>query len=167
MRLENYLNEEVTEGEALRFKHKWRQELNRYGVEIKGSEHFDKDRLNDPRNKPPITLEELDWLLSVWFNKHKEQFKKDVEDIKKNIARPRGINKKRIPHNNLEWTISGSVKDRNNIHIVLALRQLKDQQGKGTKGTAILVIQSVIRTRNKKVTMGEYFNVGTYEYQGK
>ena len=95
------------------------------------------------------------------------QFKIDVENVKKNIARPRGINKKRIPHNNLEWTISGSVKDRNSVHIVLALRQLKDNQGRGTKGTAILVIQSVIRTRNKKVTMGEYFDVGTYEYKNR
>jgi len=163
MRFGEYLNEEVSREESDRFKAKWRDEVGKYGATIKGSEHFDKDRLNDPRNKPPITTEELDWLLSAWFDKHKNQFKKDVEAVKENIARPRGINKKRIPHNNLEWTISGSVKDRNKIHIVLALRQLKDQQGKGTKGTAILVIQSVIRTPNKKITMGEYFDVGTYE----
>ena len=149
------------------FVNRWRKEVNKYGAELKGSEHFEEERLNHPRNKPPITTEELGWLLGTWFEKHSAQFKIDIENVKKNIARPRGINKKRIPHNNLEWTISGSVKDRNSVHIVLALRQLKDQQGKGTKGTAILVIQSVIRTRNKKVTMGEYFNVGTYEYKGQ
>lgn len=163
MRLGKYL----TDKEATDFKNKWRKEVNKYGAELKGSEHFDKDRLNDPRNKPPITTEELGWLLGSWFDKHGAQFKKDVDDVKKNIARPRGINKKRIPHNNLEWTISGSVKDRNKVHIVLALRQLKDQQGKGSKGTAILVIQSVIRTRKKKVTMGEYFDVGTYVMKEK
>ncbi len=166
MRLGNYIKE-MTEAEVASFKNKWRKEVNKYGAELKGSEHFDKERLNHPRNKPSITAEELDWLLESWFKKHSAQFKIDVENVKKNIARPRGINKKRIPHNNLEWTISGSVKDRNSVHIVLALRQLKDNQGRGTKGTAILVIQSVIRTRNKKVTMGEYFDVGTYEYKNR
>ena len=111
------------------FVNEWRKEINKYGAELKGSEHFEEERLNHPRNKPPITTEELGWLLDTWINEHSDQFKKDIEDVKKNIARPRGINKKRIPHNNLEWTISGNVKNRNYVHIVLALRQLKDQTG--------------------------------------
>jgi len=166
MKLDFFINE-MTEAEAAIFKNKWRKVVNKYGAELKGSEHFSKERLNHPRNKPPLTVEELDWLLDTWFSKYNSKFKKDVENVKKNIAKPRGENKKQIPFNNLEWTISGSVKDRSKIHIVLALRQLKDQQGKGAKGTAILVIQSVIRTKNKKITKGEYYDVGTYEYKGE
>lgn len=164
MRFKDYLNEisfkgylkkqEISKPEINRFVSDINSKIKQYGATFTLTNHFVNDRINDPRNNPPLTLAEIEWVMRQWFKENETLFKKDVENVKNNIAKPRGENKKQIPFNNLEWTASGKIKDRNFVHVVFALRQDREK-----KGTAILLPQTIIRTKNKKVTKGEYYQI--------
>lgn len=163
MRFKKYLNEisfrgyiqkDISKSEINKFVSDMNSKVKRYGAKFELTNHFVNERLNDTRNVPPLTLREIEWVMRQWFKENETLFKRDVENIKNNIAKPRGINNKQIPYNNLEWTASGKIKDRNFVHVVFALRQ-----DGGQKGTALLLPQTIIRTKNKKVTKGEYYEL--------
>jgi len=148
MRFKKYINEEINDQEAQSFIDNWKSKLKKFGVtEFSLTTHFLRDRLNHPRNKPPISIEEMDFVLDGFFKKIGSQFKKDVEDVKKHISKRRGINKKEIPVNSLEFAItSQSTK----IKFVFALKQDFNK-----KGTAVVLPVTIIRHPNFKITKGE------------
>ena len=148
MRFKNYINEEITSQEAQSFIDNWKSKLKKFGVtEFSLSNHFLRDRLNHPRNKPPISIEEIDFILDGFFKKMGSQFKKDVEDVKNHVAKKRGFNKKEIPENELEFAItSQSTK----IKFAFVLKQDFNK-----KGTAVVLPITIIRHPNFKITKGE------------
>ena len=157
MRLQQYLKEFekrfITREEAHDFISKWKNKLKNFGVtEFEFSKHFGVDRLNHPRNNPPLAIEELDFMLSGFLQKVGTQFKKDVENVRNHTARRRGLNKKNIPENELEFAIwSKSHK----IKFAFVLKQDRHQ-----KGTAIILPLTIIRHKTFKHTQGEAVHIG-------
>lgn len=152
MRFIKYLNEEeekyITPKEVKDFENRWKNKLKSYGVtEFKLSTHFDADRLNHKRNVPPLKIEELDFVLNGFLRKVGSQFKKDVENVRNHTAKRRGLNKKQIPENELEFAITSN---STNIKFVFVLKQDYHK-----KGTAIVLPMTIIRKKNFKVTKGE------------
>ncbi len=145
MRLKNYLNEMVDKSSASGFINRWKNELkNTYGLtHAEFSTHFSNERLNHPRNKPAITIEEMDAILKAFFEKVGPQFKKDVENVKKHIAKPRGKDKKKLNFNELEFTVWNK---KSGIKFVFVLKQDRKQ-----KGTAMILPMTVIRDKKKLI----------------
>ena len=159
MRFKNYLDkQEISGAEVSKFVSEWKGKMKSYGCDFQLTKHFVMDRLNDKRNTPSVTVEEMNWLMESYLKQYGKIFKQDVENVKNNIAKPRGTNAKAVTKeygpNNLEWTVSGSIKDRSNLHMVFVMKQDNNQ-----KGTCVLKPQTVIRTKNKKVTRGEYYEI--------
>lgn len=148
MRFKQYLKEEISGTEVNDFISRWKTKLKSYGVtEFKLSDHFLKDRLNDKRNSPLIRIEELDLVLNGFLSKVGSQFAKDVDAVKKHIAKKRGFNKKQIPDNEFEFAItSNSTK----VNFVFVLKQDHHK-----KGTAIVLPMTIIRKKKFKLTKGE------------
>lgn len=147
MRFKAYITELVTIDEAKDFINRWKSKLKTYGVtEFDLSNHFLMDRLNDKRNSPPIEVQELDLVLDGFLRHMGRQFKEDVANVKNHTAKRRGLNKKQIPENELEFAItSNSTK----VNFVFVLKQDFHK-----KGTAIVLPVTIIRKKNFKVTKG-------------
>lgn len=145
---EEYLKEFVTDEEAQDFIDRWKTKLKIYGVtDFKLSKHFLLDRLNHSRNNPPISVEEMDFIMNGFIQKMSQQFRKDTENVKNHTAKRRGINKKEIPENELEFAVtSQSTK----IKFVFALKQDHHK-----KGTAIVLPVTIIRHPQFRITKGE------------
>ena len=138
----------VTNQDVAKFISKWKGRFKGYGVtEFDLSDHFLLDRLRDKRNNPPISTDELDFVLSGFLRKMGTQFKKDVENVKNHTAKRRGFNKKAIPENELEFTVSSK---STKVNFVFVLKQDFHQ-----KGTAIVLPMTVMRKKKFKVTKGE------------
>ncbi|WP_337026059.1 hypothetical protein [Pantoea eucrina] len=45
-------------------------------AKMKFSFHFAQDRLNDPRNNPDITIDELEYIFTTFINRHLQQMLK-------------------------------------------------------------------------------------------
>lgn len=147
MRFNTYLTE-GTPQDIKSFESKWKSKLMSLGVtNFEFSNHAGKLRLNDRRNNPPITFEELDFVMDGFIRKMGSQLRKDIDNVKNNIAKKRGIKKEAIPRNNLEFTIK-SVKTKINFVIVL-------KQDRKTKGTAMILPITVQRKKGWKTTKGE------------
>jgi len=146
MRLYKYLNEEVTKDEMQEFISRWKTKFKSYGVTEFDFSIHKKDRINHKRNKPPIRIEELDFILNAFLKKEGSQFKKDVENVKNHTAKKRGLNKKEIPDNELEFAITSN---SSKIKFVFVLKQ-----DRHTKGTAIVLPMTIIRNKNFKITKG-------------
>jgi hypothetical protein len=165
MRFENYLKEEVTMGEVKAFEKKWLSKLRPMGLTAfefskhMGSRDF---RINRKENIPPITADELDFVMNAFVSKMGSQLKKDIQDVANNTAKkthPMGVkNKNDIPPNNIEYMIkSASTK----INLAIALHQDKKQGGemgsvsnKGLKGTAVIVPMTILRKKGFKTNRG-------------
>lgn len=147
MRFKIYLRELVTVDVAKDFINRWKAKLKTYGVtEFDLSNHFLLDRLNDKRNSPPIKVDELDFLLDGFLRHMGRQFKEDVSNVKNHTAKRRGLNKKQIPENELEFAVtSNSTK----VNFVFVLKQDYNQ-----KGTALVLPLTIIRKKTFKVTKG-------------
>jgi len=179
MRFKEYLSEvrfktdtksEITKSDIRKFEKDLLAKLkSKFGVTgVRVTEHFD-ERTNRKKDAqpPPVTLEETGAIMDKWFQENASLFKEDVLAVKENRVKKRGLKKGDIPDRTLEWVASGAIKDRSNFHVVMALGQEGWWTGKGKKGTAVLTLPSVIRTKNKKITRGEYYKVGgVYEYKG-
>jgi hypothetical protein len=150
MRLYRYLieKEDISSQEISTFVNKWKTNLeSKFGVTFDLSYHFVKDRLNDKRNIKPINIEELDFVLNGFIKKFGSQLKKDVENVKKHIAKPRGKNKKELNQNELEFVVSSR---STNINFVFVLKQNFRQ-----KGTAVILPVTIMRKKNFAITKGE------------
>lgn len=158
MRFKNYLNENghngdipnghITNQEARDFEKRWANKLKPYGVTaFELSTHFGVDRLNHKRNKPPLKIKELDFVLEMFLKKMGNSFKKDVEAVKNHTAKPRGMAKKEIPYNNLEF---GVISKSTNIRFIFVLKQDRKQ-----KGTAIVLPITIKRDKKFKINKGE------------
>ena len=91
MRFKKYLEkQEISKSEINRFISDINSKIKQYGATFNLTSHFVNDRINDPRNIPPLTLIEIEWVMKQWFKENETLFKKDVEDVKNNIAQPRG-----------------------------------------------------------------------------
>jgi hypothetical protein len=147
MRFKQYLTEEITDAEIRDFIKRWKMKLSTYGVtEFDLSIHGFK-RLNHERNKPPISVDDLDFVLEGFLKKVGNQFREDVVNVKNNTAKKRGFNKKQIPPNNLEFTVkSKSTK----VNFVFVLKQ-----DRHTKNTAIVLPMTIMRKKVFKTTKGE------------
>lgn len=130
------------------FINRWKGRFRAYGVtEFDLSDHFLLERLRDKRNNPPISIEEMDFVLEGFLRKMGSQFKRDVENVKNHTAKRRGKNKKELKENELEFTVSSrSTK----INFVFVLKQDFHQ-----KGTAIILPITIMRKKNFRVTKGE------------
>lgn len=152
MRLYKYLNEredlkKISDQEIQDFIKRWKSKLKSYGVtEFDLSTHGFK-RMNHERNSPPISVDDLDFVLEGFLRKMGSQFKKDVENVKKNIAKKRGINKQDIPPNNLEFTVKSASKK---VNLAFVLKQDRNQ-----KGTAIVLPITMMRKKAFKTIKGE------------
>lgn len=147
MKFKKYLKERIEKDEMLHFINTWKNKFKSYGVTEFDFSIHQRERINDKRNNPSIEIEELDFILNKFLEKMGSQFKKDVENVKKHISKKRGLNKKAIPDNELEFTIKSK---SNNINFVFVLKQ-----DKHTKGTAIVLPMTIIRKKNFKVNKGE------------
>ena len=142
------VTEQVTKPEVDEFIFKWKQRFGQYGVtEFELSNHFLLDRLNHPRNNPPISIEEMDFVLEGFLRKVGQQFRKDVENVKNHTAKRRGINKKQIPENELEFAVTST---STHIKFVFVLKQDFHK-----KGTAVVLPMTIIRKKKFKVIKGE------------
>lgn len=147
MRFLNYLKEEITDSDITDFIKKWKSRLASFGItEFDISTHGFK-RMNHKRNNPPISTEDLSFVLDGFLRKMGAQFKKDVENVKNNTAKKRGKNKQDIPPNNLEFTVKSASKK---INLVFVLKQDFKK-----KGTAIILPMTMMRKKNFKTTKGE------------
>lgn len=122
------------------FEKRWLAKLTPFGLtHFEFSKHMNKLRINDKRNNPPITSEDLDFVLDGFVRKMGTQLRKDIDDVKKHIAKKRGKNKQDIPDNNIEYTIkSNSTK----VNMAIALKQNFQ-----TKGTAVIVPITIQRKK--------------------
>jgi hypothetical protein len=151
MKFYNYINEKTTEGigdsEIRDFIKRWKMKLSRYGVtEFDLSIHGFK-RLNHERNNPPILIDDLDFVLEAFLKKMGSQFKDDVQNVRNNTAKKRGLNKKQIPPNNLEFTVKSKSKKVNFVFVL--------KQDFNKKGTAIVLPMTMMRKKSFKVIKGE------------
>lgn len=138
----------VTNQNIEEFINKWKKRFKLYGVtEFDLSKHFLSERLRHKRNKPPISVEEIDFILEGFLRKMGSQFRRDVENVKNHTSKKRGKNKKDIKENELEFAISSrSTK----INFVFVLKQDFHK-----KGTAIILPITILRKKNFRVTKGE------------
>lgn len=148
MRFINYLNEQIDSGQITSFLTRWNQKLSSsFGLtDIEASAHWLRDRVNDTRNVPPIKIEELDFVLDMFFSKMGTQFRKDVDDVKKNIAKKRGKRKQDIPPNEIEYAIK-SISTK--IALVIVLKQQNH-----AKNTAIIRLVTIMRKKGFGVNKG-------------
>lgn len=138
----------VTKAEATDFINRWKSKLKSYGVtEVEFSNHFLLDRLNHARNIPSISVKEMDFVLEGFLRKMGSQFKKDVENIKNHTAKRRGVNKKQLKENELEFAVTSN---STNIKFVFVLKQDFHK-----KGTAVVLPITIIRKKQFKVIKGE------------
>lgn len=147
MRFKSYLNERVENSEVASFIRKWKGKLKSYGVTEFDLSVHSFERLNHKRNNPPISVDDLSFVLDGFLRKMGPQFKKDVENVKNNTAKKRGLNKKDIPPNNLEFTVKSNSKK---VNFVFVLKQDFKQ-----KGTAIVLPVTMLRKKGFKTTKGE------------
>jgi putative transposon-encoded protein len=158
MRFKQYLSEEVNMGEVKAFEKKWLAKLKPMGLTaFEFSSHMGKRdfRINRPENIPPITADELDFVMDAFVRKIGSQLKKDIQAVATNTAKkthPLGMkNKNDVPPNNIEYVIkSKSTK----INLAIALHQDKKQGGemgsvsnRGLKGTAVIVPMTILRKK--------------------
>ena len=143
----NILSELLSSNDISVFIKKWKNKLTSYGVTEFDLSVHGFERLNHKRNNPPISIEDLDFVLNGFLRKMGSQFKKDVENVKNNTAKKRGFNKKEIPPNNLEFTIKSASKK---INFVFVLKQDFKK-----KGTAIVLPITMLRKKKFKTTKGE------------
>lgn len=138
----------VTDAESRKFVDTWHSTIKSvFGADFRLSNHFIKDRLNDKRNKPQISVCELTFVLNKFFKKFAKQFKDDVEDVKNNVAKGRGKNKDKLNRNEFEYVISSR---STGINFVFALKQNRNQ-----KGTAVMLPMTVMRKKGFGVNKGE------------
>jgi hypothetical protein len=130
--------EDVTTQEASTFVNTYRTAMRKlFGVEFEFSNHFVRDRLNDPRNKPLISICEVQFVLNGFLKKYQGQLKTDIEAVKNGTVKPRGKNKERLKPGELEFVIS-SRSTFINIAFVL-------KQDHGRRGTAVILPITLIR----------------------
>jgi hypothetical protein len=140
MRFLQYINEDVSMGDMSAFEKKWLSKLKPFGLtHFEFSKHMNKLRINDARNKPPITTKDLDFVLDAFVSKMGSQLRKDIDDVKKHIAKKRGKNKQDIPDNNIEYTIKSN---STNVNMAIALKQNYKE-----KGTAVIVPITIQRKK--------------------
>jgi len=148
MRFQKYLTEEITNSDIKDFENRWKAKLKPFGItNFEFSTHSGKLKLNHPRNKPLVDIEELDFVLDGFIRKMGSQFRKDIENVKNNTAKKRGIKKQNIPPNNLEFTIKSA---SNKVNFVIVLKQ-----DRKTKGTAMILPITMQRKKNFKLLKGE------------
>lgn len=142
------LLEYVDKQGAKDFINRWKNKLKSYGLtEAEFSDHFIIDRLNHKRNNPPITTDELDFLMNGFIKKMGSQFKKDIENVKNHTAKKRGFNKKELNDNEIEYTVSSN---SNNINFAFVLKQNFKK-----KGTAVIVPITILRKKKFRLLKGE------------
>lgn len=147
----------ITDKEAGTFAATWRQAMKKFfGVEFDFSTHFVRDSLNHSRNRPLISTCEVNFVLTRFLKKYQHQLKKDVQDVKDGVAKPRGKNRERLKPNELEFVISSATT---NINFVFAL---KNDYGK--KGTAVILPVTIMRKPKFKITKGVQVFVEGVEY---
>lgn len=109
----------VQESEAGKIVGKFKKIFASIGVDFNFSEHFLVDRLNDARNKPPISACEFDFVLTKFIRKMGSQLQDDAYDVRTRNVTPRGKQVDKIRPNNFEYGIlSRSTK----IAIILAVQ---------------------------------------------
>jgi hypothetical protein len=152
MRFKNYLMERIEKSEAQEFVNRWKNKLKGIGLtHVEFSTHFIEDRLNDKRNNPPIEIEELDSIMDGFMRKFGSQFIKDIENVANHTAKKRGFNKKAIPNNEYEFTVTST---SSKVNLVFVLKQDRNK-----KGTAMILPMTIQRKKNWKVTKGDHIIV--------
>ena len=147
----------ITMSQSEKFKERWDVALRKvFGVVFSMSKHYLYDRQGDPRNEDPITICELDLMLQDFITKRGREFMKDVDEIKRGVAKPRGINKEKIPHNNLEFVITSRSCD---INWVMVMKQDYKKDG-----TCVILPSTIMRKRGFKVNKGERIMVEGVEH---
>jgi len=161
MRFKNYLKEDVSMGEIKAFENKWFAKLKPMGLTaFEFSSHMGKRdfRVNRSENKPPITADELDFVMNAFVSKMGSTLKKDIQAVANNTAKKKGVDKNNIPPNNIEYTIKSK---STNINLAIALHQDYKQGGtigsvsnKNLKGTAVIVPITILRKKGFKTKRG-------------
>lgn len=142
----------ITREEQLAFEKRALNKLKVYGITaFEFSKHVGLNRLHHKRNQPPLEIQELDGIIDGFLNKMGNQFKQDIEKVKAHTLKPRGVNKKELNFNELEFSVT-STQTKVNFTFVL-------KQDRKKKGTAILLPITVIRKQGFKNIKGEHYIV--------
>jgi hypothetical protein len=155
---QQYLSEDVSNADIKQFENKWLAKLKPMGLTaFEFSSHMGKRdfRINRKENIPPITADELDFVMTAFVSKIASQLKKDIQAVANNTAKkthPLGMkNKNDVPPNNIEYVIKSK---STNINLAIALHQDKKQGGemgsvsnRGMKGTAVIVPMTILRKK--------------------
>ncbi len=111
------------------------------------SAHVLWDRLNHPRNKPAITVEELDSILSNFIRKKKAQLIDDSNAVSVGMVVPRGKNTNRIRPGNFEYVL---ISKKTKVVIVLSVQP----NSRGHMLARVNII-TVMRKAGFQVSQGE------------
>ena len=144
-------NELITGQEAATLIKKFKRVFGVIGADFDFSEHALVDRLNHPRNKPPISACEFGFVLEKFIKKMSKQLFDDVGDVNARKVHARGKNADKIRPNNYEYAISSK---STNVTIVLAIQPSHNRSFK-----ARVNIITTIRKRGFGVNMGEHIIV--------
>lgn len=152
-------DEHINSSEIKSIISKFQKVFNTLGVDFTFSRHGGLgDRLNDPRNKPPISKCEFDAVMTSFVRKMGSQLFNDVKDIQNNNVKPRGKRINSIRKNNFEYGIKSK---STGIAIILALQPNPD---KSSKFRVRVNIITIIRKPSFTVNQGETVIVEGDEY---
>lgn len=142
----------ITRQEQKEFEQRAKSKLKGYGITaFEFSKHVGLDRLHHKRNNPPLEIKELDFVLDGFLRKMGSQFKQDVQKVKDHTLKPRGLKKKELNFNELEFSVTSS---SSNVNFTFVLKQDRKK-----KGTAILLPITVIRKKGFVNNKGEHYIV--------
>lgn len=146
----------VKEADAKQLVSHFKKVFGTIGAGFSLSYHALMDRMNHPRNKPPVTADEFKLVLTKFIQKHSKQLMDDISDVKNRTVTPRGKKADTIRPNNFEYGITSK---STGIAIILAIQP--DNYGRTPVRINIITI---MRKRGFGVNKGEHIMVETSDH---
>ncbi len=147
--------EPVSESEAMALIKKFKKVFNVLDAGFNMSYHALVERLNHPRNKPPISACEFEFVMTQFVKKNSKQLMDDIWDVKNRKVTPRGKRADQIRPNNYEYGITSR---STGLAIIMSI-----QPDPKNRGGARINIITVMRKRGFGVNQGEHIMVEGFE----
>lgn len=139
---------QITDAEARDLITKFQKVFGIIRVDFSFSFHALVERMTHPRNKPPISKCEFDYVMTQFVRKQSKQLQDDVWDIENNKVQKRGRNPDWVRAGNYEYTI---ISRSTGINIALALQPNPRRGGNRVRVNII----TIMRKYGFKVKQGE------------
>lgn len=146
----------IAEAEAMQLIKKFQKVFNIIKADFNFSAHALVDRLNHPRNKPPISACEFEFVMTKFVQKMSKQLQDDVWDVANRKVKARGKRTENIRPNNYEYGITSK---STGLAIVLALQP----NHKGRNKVRVNII-TVMRKHGFGINQGEHIMVEGVQY---